>query len=139
MVNTRTRDRAACKKLADSITRKVRCYGRPFLAFSADPAVTTSRGRRCHSTIPLLLCSACTQNIRPPALVAILPASFLKLAWWWCPQVNARYSKLEIALDGVYKVILLLKKKKYAAIKFETGPDGQEREVRVQSGFHLSS
>ena len=55
----------------------------------------------------------------------------------WCgacsgtPQVNARYSKLQIALDGVYKVILLLKKKKYAAIKFETGPDGLEREVRT--------
>lgn len=46
-------------------------------------------------------------------------------------QVNARYSKLQIALDGVYKVILLLKKKKYAAIKFETGPDGLEREVRT--------
>jgi DNA polymerase family B len=47
------------------------------------------------------------------------------------PQVNRRYSKLQIALDGVYKVILLLKKKKYAAIKFETGPDGLEREVRA--------
>lgn len=44
--------------------------------------------------------------------------------------MNARYSKLEIALDGVYKVILLLKKKKYAAIKFDTGPDGLEREAR---------
>lgn len=48
-------------------------------------------------------------------------------------QVNARYSKLELALDGLYKVILLLKKKKYAAIKFETGPDGKEREVRLLS------
>ena len=47
------------------------------------------------------------------------------------PQVNRRYSKLQIALDGVYKVILLLKKKKYAAIKFETGPDGLEREVHA--------
>lgn len=47
--------------------------------------------------------------------------------------MNARYSKLELALDGLYKVILLLKKKKYAAIKFETGPDGKEREVRLLS------
>lgn len=39
-------------------------------------------------------------------------------------QVNAPYCKLELALDGIYKVILLLKKKKYAAIKLETDAAG---------------
>lgn len=39
-------------------------------------------------------------------------------------KVNAPYSKLELALDGMYKVILLLKKKKYAAIKLETDQNG---------------
>jgi DNA polymerase alpha subunit A len=53
-------------------------------------------------------------------------------------QVNQRYSKLQLALDGLYKVILLLKKKKYAAIKFETGPDGLEREVRTLQQCHSS-
>ena len=32
-------------------------------------------------------------------------------------QVNKKYRCLEIDLDGVYKRMLLLKKKKYAAIK----------------------
>ncbi len=38
--------------------------------------------------------------------------------------MNAPYSKLELALDGMYKVILLLKKKKYAAIKLEPDQNG---------------
>ena len=38
--------------------------------------------------------------------------------------MNAPYSKLELALDGIYKVILLLKKKKYAAIKLEPDQNG---------------
>ena len=44
-------------------------------------------------------------------------------------QVNKRYRHLEIELDAVFKCMLLLKKKKYAAIKIEAFPDGSYREV----------
>lgn len=37
-------------------------------------------------------------------------------------EVNKRYKLLEIELDAVYKRMLLLKKKKYAAIKVCCGP-----------------
>ena len=32
--------------------------------------------------------------------------------------MNAKYRKLEIEIDGVYKSLLLLKKKKYAAVMY---------------------
>lgn len=35
-------------------------------------------------------------------------------------EVNKRYRLLEIDMDGIYKRMLLLKKKKYAAIKLDT-------------------
>ena len=43
--------------------------------------------------------------------------------------MNARYLRLELGFDGLYKVILLLKKKKYAAIKLEEGRGGVITEV----------
>lgn len=46
-------------------------------------------------------------------------------------EVNKRYRLLEIELDGVFKRMLLLKKKKYAAIKLEQGSDGNLHEVRL--------
>ena len=39
-------------------------------------------------------------------------------------QVNKRYRCLEIEMDGVFKSMLLLKKKKYAALKCDEQPDG---------------
>ena len=39
-------------------------------------------------------------------------------------EVNKRYRKLEIEMDGIYKSMLLLQKKKYAAIRME--PTGEE-------------
>lgn len=39
-------------------------------------------------------------------------------------EVNKRYKLLEIEIDGVYKSMLLLKKKKYAALKVEASADG---------------
>jgi len=46
--------------------------------------------------------------------------------------VNKRYKLLEIEMDAVYKTMLLLKKKKYAAIKVvEAGPGGGLREVQL--------
>jgi DNA polymerase alpha subunit A len=40
-----------------------------------------------------------------------------------------RYRLLEIELDGIFRCMLLLKKKKYAAIKLEPGPGGRLEEV----------
>lgn len=45
-------------------------------------------------------------------------------------EVNKRYRLLEIEVDGVYKSMLLLKKKKYAAIKVELLPSGEVKQVR---------
>ena len=39
-------------------------------------------------------------------------------------EVNKRYKLLEIEMDGVFKSMLLLKKKKYAALKIKENPDG---------------
>lgn len=39
-------------------------------------------------------------------------------------EVNKRYKLLEIEMDGVFKSMLLLKKKKYAALKLDERPDG---------------
>lgn len=47
-----------------------------------------------------------------------------------CIQVNRRYKLLEIELDAVFKCMLLLKKKKYAAVKVEVSRNGQITEVR---------
>ena len=46
------------------------------------------------------------------------------------PQVNKRYRLLEIEMDGVFKCMLLLKKKKYASVKVEVQADGTTTEVR---------
>ena len=43
-------------------------------------------------------------------------------------EVNKRYKLLEIEMDGIYKCMLLLKKKKYAAVKIvESGPGPENR------------
>ena len=45
-------------------------------------------------------------------------------------EVNKRYKLLEIEQDGLYKCMLLLKKKKYAAVKLERDASGRTVEVR---------
>lgn len=45
--------------------------------------------------------------------------------------VNKRYKLLEIDLDGIFQRLLLLQKKKYAAIKVEDG-DGERTSVEVK-------
>lgn len=45
-------------------------------------------------------------------------------------EVNTHYRLLEIDIDGVFKSLLLLKKKKYAAVKVEVLENGQMKEVR---------
>ena len=50
----------------------------------------------------------------------------LKVANEFKKHVNERYKLLEIDLDGVFKRLLLLQKKKYAAIKIEEGKESTE-------------
>lgn len=40
-------------------------------------------------------------------------------------EVNKLYKTLELEVDGVFRSMLLLKKKKYAAVTISTGPNGQ--------------
>jgi len=49
--------------------------------------------------------------------------------------VNKRYRLLEIEMDGVFKSMLLLKKKKYASVKVEVAADGNT--VEVSACLHL--
>ncbi|CAN1190341.1 DNA polymerase alpha catalytic subunit [Linum perenne] len=51
-------------------------------------------------------------------------------------EVNKKYRCLEIDLDGLYKRMLLLKKKKYAAIKIQF-KDGTPYEVRECKGIDM--
>nr|XP_043631104.1 DNA polymerase alpha catalytic subunit [Erigeron canadensis] len=51
-------------------------------------------------------------------------------------EVNKRYKKLEIDLDGLYKRMLLLKKKKYAAVK-EQIRDGKVYKVIERKGLDM--
>ena len=52
-------------------------------------------------------------------------------------EVNKRYRLLEIEMDGVFKRMLLLKKKKYAAVKVERGPDGKDVEIIEAKGLDM--
>ncbi|BBN16162.1 DNA polymerase alpha subunit A [Marchantia polymorpha subsp. ruderalis] len=52
-------------------------------------------------------------------------------------EVNRKYRLLEIDMDGIFKRMLLLKKKKYAAVKVELSKDGSPREVMEQKGLDI--
>eukprot|EP00946_MAST-07B_sp_MAST-7B-sp1_P002978 g2978.t1 len=52
-------------------------------------------------------------------------------------EVNKLYRLLEIEIDGVYKTMLLLKKKKYAAIMVEDRPDGSKVLKKETKGLDL--
>ena len=53
-------------------------------------------------------------------------------------EVNQRYKLLEIEQDGMFKCMLLLKKKKYAAIKLERDSQGNLIEVTFSRTCHNS-
>lgn len=54
-------------------------------------------------------------------------------------HVNKRYRLLELDLDGVYKRMLLLKKKKYAAILADHMPDGSVKETLEKKGIDIGA
>lgn len=80
-------------------------------------------------TLPATIAVGAT--VSPAPIPPLLPAH----------QVNKRYRLLEIEMDGVFKCMLLLKKKKYASVKVDVQADGTTTEVsggsgRAQGGLH---
>lgn len=52
-------------------------------------------------------------------------------------EINVQYKCLEIEVDGVFKSLLLLKKKKYAALKIENPGKENQTEVKEVKGLDL--
>lgn len=52
-------------------------------------------------------------------------------------EVNKLYRSLELDLDGIFKSMLLLKKKKYAALVINEGPDGKVTYEKEMKGLDL--
>ncbi|XP_052784839.1 DNA polymerase alpha catalytic subunit-like [Mya arenaria] len=52
-------------------------------------------------------------------------------------EVNKLYKLLEIDIDGIYKSMLLLKKKKYAALSVHKGPDGKYTTQEEKKGLDI--
>ena len=52
-------------------------------------------------------------------------------------EINVFYKVLEIEIDGIFKSLLLLKKKKYAALKIENFGTQFEKEVKEVKGLDL--
>jgi DNA polymerase alpha subunit A len=52
-------------------------------------------------------------------------------------EVNKLYRTLELEIDGIFQSMLLLKKKKYAAITVEEGPNGELKYQREEKGLDL--
>ena len=77
---------------------------------------TGAENTACHH------CGGCFRDL----LVCHLPQFHLLLP---AHQVNKRYRLLEIEMDGVFKCMLLLKKKKYASVKVDVQADGTTTEV----------
>lgn len=52
-------------------------------------------------------------------------------------EVNQLYKCLEIEIDGIFKSLLLLKKKKYAALKIEAAGSPDEKIIREMKGLDM--
>ncbi|KAL1512623.1 hypothetical protein ABEB36_002186 [Hypothenemus hampei] len=52
-------------------------------------------------------------------------------------EVNKLYKTVELDMDNVFKYLLLLKKKKYAAITLNKGPDGKIKEEKELKGLDI--
>ena len=52
-------------------------------------------------------------------------------------EVNQLYKCLEIEIDGIFKSLLLLKKKKYAALKIEAAGSQDEKIIREMKGLDM--
>lgn len=52
-------------------------------------------------------------------------------------EINKYYKQLEIDIDGIFKSMLLLKKKKYAALAISAGPNGQISTTKQLKGLDV--
>ncbi|CAN7937469.1 unnamed protein product, partial [Ixodes hexagonus] len=52
-------------------------------------------------------------------------------------EINKFYKQLEIDIDGIFKSMLLLKKKKYAALVVSVGPNGQVSTTKQLKGLDI--
>lgn len=52
-------------------------------------------------------------------------------------EINKLYRLLEIDIDYVFKSMLLLKKKKYAALSIKKAPDGSLNEEKELKGLDI--
>jgi DNA polymerase alpha subunit A len=52
-------------------------------------------------------------------------------------EVNRLYKTLELEIDGIFRPMLLLKKKKYAAMVLEKGPNGEPKYTTEMKGLDL--
>ncbi|KAL6306263.1 DNA polymerase alpha catalytic subunit [Sparassis latifolia] len=105
------------------------CLGFEYSRFYARPlaALTTFKGREIltHTrelaeSLQLDVVYGDTDSVFVNSNVTELPEA-LKISAEFKKAVNDRYKLLEIDLDGIFQRLLLLQKKKYAAIKVEDG------------------
>ena len=52
-------------------------------------------------------------------------------------EVNKLYKKIELDIDGVFRYLLLLQKKKYAAVLMSKSPSGQIELVMEHKGLDI--
>jgi DNA polymerase alpha subunit A len=113
------------------------CLGFEGSRFYARPlaALTTFKGREILTNtrelaegLQLDVVYGDTDSVFVNSTASALPDA-LRIAAALKKEVNDRYRLLEIDLDGVFQRLLLLQKKKYAAIKVE---DGERTSVEVK-------
>lgn len=52
-------------------------------------------------------------------------------------EVNKLYKKVELDIDGVFRYLLLLQKKKYAAVSIDKHPNGQIQYTKELKGLDI--
>lgn len=125
------------------------CLGFTFSRFYAHPiaAMVTSMGRQTlqrtvdisQSTLGLEVIYGDTDSIMINTRISDITqlATIRKLGEQVKKEVNKLYRTLELEIDGIFKNMLLLKKKKYAAITVEQKIDGKIVFQREEKGLDL--
>jgi DNA polymerase alpha subunit A len=125
------------------------CLGYSHSRFYAQPiaALVTSMGRQtlqrtvdiAQSTLGLEVIYGDTDSIMINTRISDPAAlsNVFKLGEQVKKEVNKLYKTLELEIDGVFRTMLLLKKKKYAAVTVEQGRNGEILYDREEKGLDL--